>query len=218
MASMKRLTSTEIIIDKALKFLDTDPWDDLGEWPADAHIHKGMRLSESKMLNEIDEREPRTSNYDGHASAYGLFGTNTGWHTTTIRNRKSDIEDLGEGTVLYFKFLKYMITLFFFCALFSGPIITVYLYGMGYDHIKDPIQKIAAFSTMGNLQANKDLSCSAAQLPETYNSASYISFKCDKGKKITNLTHFGLAYKNETCTGHGLDKKVNTIERCSFGI
>ena len=58
--SLKRLTSTEIIIEKALKLLDTDPWDDLGEWPADAHIHKGMRLSESKMLNEIDVREPRT--------------------------------------------------------------------------------------------------------------------------------------------------------------
>ena len=33
--------------------LDTNPFDDLGNWPADAEKYKGMKLSESKMLNEL---------------------------------------------------------------------------------------------------------------------------------------------------------------------
>lgn len=39
---MKKLLGTEFIIEKILKMLDVDPWDDLGNWPPDAHIHKGM--------------------------------------------------------------------------------------------------------------------------------------------------------------------------------
>jgi hypothetical protein len=39
---MKKLIATEVIIEEILKELDCDPWDDLDNWPPDAHIYKGM--------------------------------------------------------------------------------------------------------------------------------------------------------------------------------
>jgi hypothetical protein len=39
---MQKLLGTEYIIEKILKMLDCDPWDDLGNWPPDAFIYKGM--------------------------------------------------------------------------------------------------------------------------------------------------------------------------------
>lgn len=121
---------TERIIEEVLKLLDTDPWDDLGNWNADAQIYKGMKLSESKMKNEIDHSEPRTIIQNGAITSYPLFGTKIGHHSTDRSNRKSEIEDLGEGTNLYFKFLIYFMFIFFWCTLFSGPAIAIYAYGM----------------------------------------------------------------------------------------
>ena len=43
----------------SIEELDCDPWDDLGNWPADADKYKGMQLSNSRMRNEINHREPR---------------------------------------------------------------------------------------------------------------------------------------------------------------
>jgi hypothetical protein len=39
--------------------MDLNPFDDLGNWPADAEKYKGMKLSESKMINEVNHKEPR---------------------------------------------------------------------------------------------------------------------------------------------------------------
>jgi hypothetical protein len=39
---MKRLLGTEFIIENTLQLLDINPWDDLGDWPADAERYKGM--------------------------------------------------------------------------------------------------------------------------------------------------------------------------------
>lgn len=56
---MKRLLATEQIIEKVLGMMDLNPFDDLGNWPADAEKYKGMKLSESKMINEVNHKEPR---------------------------------------------------------------------------------------------------------------------------------------------------------------
>jgi len=136
-SQIKRLLGTEYIIEKTLKMLDCNPWDDLGNWPADANRYKGMQLSESKMKNEIDHREPRTVVYDGRRSSYPFFTTGTGWHSTEKRNRKSDIEELGEGTNLYFKFLKYFMLLLFFATVFSVPAFMIYFNGSQYANITD---------------------------------------------------------------------------------
>ena len=136
---MRRLLGTEFIIEKVLKMLDCNPWDDLGNWPADAQIYKGMRLSESKMKNEIDLREPRTESYDKRLQEFPIYSTETGWHSTERRTRESGIKDLGEGTNLYFKFLKYFMLLFLLCTLLSSPIITMFCFGMEYDGVTDQV-------------------------------------------------------------------------------
>lgn len=176
-----------------------------------------MRLSESKMKNEIDHREPRTNSYDGRLSEYALFGTGIGSHSDDRRTRKSDIEELGEGTNLYFKFLKYFMLLFFICTLLSGPALTVYLYGMEYDAVREPFVKWLSVASLGNLGSYQAATCSSASLPPTKNRASYIGFRCDHGKKLKSLQHFGLAYKNNTCVGTGFQKSVKTVDRCTMG-
>ncbi len=128
---------TEIIIDKVMKFLDLNPTDDLGNWPADAIQYGGMTLSHSKMLNSLDLLEPRQAKQAGKFEVYPLFSTNTGWHSTVRPWRKSEIEELGEGTNLYFKFLKYFMLLFLFCAGLSGPASAFYAFGFEYLKVPD---------------------------------------------------------------------------------
>jgi hypothetical protein len=148
---LKRLVGTQTVIDRAVALLDTDPWDDLGNWPADATAYKGMRLSEQKMKNEVDHREPRTSAFDGRLGEYSLIGADTGVHSTDRRARKSDIEELGEGTNLYFKFLKYWMLLFFIATCLSGPALAVFAYGMEYDQVAEPFVKWLSVASLGNM-------------------------------------------------------------------
>lgn len=88
-----------------------------------------MRLSHSKMINAIDHREPRTQIYDGRFEEFPLYNTEIGFHSTNRNNRKSDIEELGEATNLYFKFMKYFMLWFFIATLISGPAIALFMYG-----------------------------------------------------------------------------------------
>ena len=130
---MQKLLGTEYIIEKILKMLDCDPWDDLGNWPPDAFIYKGMQLSNSRMINEVANREPRTIGSDGKVSEFSVLSTNLGYHSTDAANRKSEIESLGEGNNLYFKFLKYFMTVFVICACISGPQIATNSNGHEYE-------------------------------------------------------------------------------------
>jgi len=191
---MRRLFGTEFIIENTLKMLDTNPWDDLGDWPADAEIYKGMRLSQSKMKNEVDLREPRTINYDGRRAGYPFFSTELGWHSTKKQMRRSDIEELGEGTNLYFKFLKYFMLIFFFCLVFSAPAAAIFMSGGNYDSITNQIKYLTGLTTLGNLGPYTQMICASAYMPETFNGASYINFECPHGSTVVNLQHFGFAY------------------------
>lgn len=113
--------------------MDTNPFDDLGNWPADAEKYKGMKLSESKMLNEVNHREPRTKSAEGKFTEYSFFSTDFGYHSSERKNRKMEAEELGEGTNLYFKLMKYFMCVFFMATLLSGPALTFYIWGMEYD-------------------------------------------------------------------------------------
>jgi hypothetical protein len=126
-----------------------------------------------------------------------------GNHSSDRRDRKSEIEDLGEGTVLYFKFLKYWGFIFFISTLLSGPALSVFLYGMQYDQITEPFYQYVARSFMGNMGSYMDMSCTNTNLPPTKNNAAYIGFRCGDGRKLKSLQHFGLAFQNNTCVGHG---------------
>ena len=196
--------------------LDTDPWDDLGNWPADANIYKGMKLSESKMRNEVDLREPRSSGYNDTKSTLSLFGTHTGYHSDKRANRKSDLSELGEGNMLYFKFLKYLMMVIFLSTFLSLPAIATFTTQLQYDDVTISTKNFA-LSTFGNFGYYIDQSCSSASMPTVANSLSYIGFSCTKGKKLASLQQFGLAYKNQTCTGVGFKKTVKTLDRCSLG-
>jgi len=167
---------TDRLIEEVLKMLDTNPWDDLGNWPADADIYNGMKLSETKMKNTIDQREPRTIDYDDKMKEYGIFDTNTGKHSSDRAVRKSDIEDLGEGINMYFKFLKYFMKIFLICTIISGPAITVFSYGMQYDTVIDAYTKVTGLTTLGNLGSYMDMSCSSTTLPAVKNGATYMGF------------------------------------------
>ena len=215
---MTKLLGTEYIIEKVLKMLDCDPWDDLGNWPPDAFIYKGMQLSNSRMINEVASREPRTIGPDGKVSEFSVVSTNLGYHSTTIPNRKSEIESLGEGNNLYFKFLKYFMTIFVICACLSGPQIAANSNGVEYQTYEGhPFNKWIARTFIGNMGNYLDLSCVSGNLPNTKNKASYVNFKCPKGKTVTELKHFGLAYQNQTCTGKNIYQSVETIDRCTMG-
>ena len=110
---MKKLLGTEFIIEKVLKMLDCDPWDDIGNWAPDAYMHKNMTLSNSRMINQCTNHEPRMMSPEGKMVPYPVFGTDTGRHSSDFKQRRSEIEALGEGTCLYFKFMKYFMGIFF---------------------------------------------------------------------------------------------------------
>lgn len=153
--------------------LDCDPWDDLGNWPADADKYKGMQLSNTKMRNEINNREPRKQDeQDGISHPYPIVSTSTGWHSTNKDFRKSDIEDLGEGTCLYFKFLKYFMVLLLTWILISIPATIIYSSGTEYSYATDNRSEILksllmymATPTLGNLGSYMVQSCNSAQIP-----------------------------------------------------
>jgi hypothetical protein len=215
---MRRTLATDKIIDEALKMCSTDPYHDLLNFPADATSYSAeAKLSESKMKNEIDHREPRTKSFEGRYTEYPICSTDLGSHSEDRRERRSEIEDLGEGTVLYFKFLKYWMFVFFIATIFSGPALAVFMYGMQYDSITEPFYQYVSRTFMGNMGSYMDMSCTNAALPPTKNRASYIGFKCNDGRKLKSLQHFGLAFQNQTCVGHDFRKSVKTITRCSMG-
>lgn len=62
---MRKLPGSEEIIEKVLEMLDCDPTDDLLGWPPDGDKSNRACLSESKMLNEVAQREPRTTDSKG---------------------------------------------------------------------------------------------------------------------------------------------------------
>jgi hypothetical protein len=145
-----------------------------------------MRLSNSKMNNEMHLREPRLRAADGHLNEYGFIETDTGFHSTDRNTRKSEIEDLGEGTNLYFKFLKYFMCIFFVATLLCIPALSLYMYGTHYGEIADFTQ-LTGFGSLGNLGTYLDAACASADLPQSRNKAAYIGFQCPPGKQITGI-------------------------------
>lgn len=152
---------------------------------------------------------------DGKMDSFPLYETKTGWHRNSIDARKSDIEQLGEGTNLYFKFLKYIMFCLLLCSILSIPSLMINGLGFSYDSEERPYVKLLAKTTLGSIGNYQNMACSSASLPDTMNFASYIEFSCPKGMSMTSINQLGLAFQNETCTGTGFNKKVETIDRCT---
>jgi hypothetical protein len=136
--AMKKLPGSEAIISKVLAMLDCDPSDDLLGWPANSVCspNKDVRLSESKMLNEVAQRQPQMATAAGKLTKFPLCWTTLGWHSTNQKWRASILGDsLGEATHLYFKFLKYFIFIFFICSLLSAPALAIYASGRQFEEM-----------------------------------------------------------------------------------
>lgn len=79
-----------------LEFLDTNPWDDLGNLQADAEQYMIMKLSFSIIKNKVDHREPIT-NIEGRLNEFPLFETEFDYHLTNRASWHCDIVELCEG-------------------------------------------------------------------------------------------------------------------------
>ena len=150
---LKKTLGTENLVDKILNMVKTDA-DDLTDWPNDAFENPKLResLSYTKMLNEVNHREPREIDSSGSISQLKVCGSSTGWFSTWKKCRKSDTEQLGLGINLYLLTLKYFACLFLLCLLLSIPSLMIYSSGgHAYDIHRVSTQKYIAKTTAGNL-------------------------------------------------------------------
>jgi len=103
--------------------------------------------------------------------SYSTWSTCTGRHSSDFKTRKSDIEQLGEGTCMYFKFMKYWMFIFFVCFVMSVPAMVINGNGDAYKNkeASSVLKKMMALTTMGNVGSYQDLDCNQAFLPDTDN-------------------------------------------------
>jgi len=87
---------------------------------------------------------------------YPVCGTRTGWHCCCKSWQQSSFDEYGVGLVLYFKFLKFLIVLFFLLSIGSTPAYYFYFNGNSADNSEYSSAKyyLAAFS-LGNIGACK---------------------------------------------------------------
>ena len=83
-------------------------------------------LSFTKMKKVVEKKLPRKND-----QRYPVCSTNTGWHCCCKRYRKTDMAELGIGLSLYFKMIKYFITLFLLFTIISIPAYIFYTDGDG---------------------------------------------------------------------------------------
>ena len=74
-----------------------------------------------------------------------------GRHSTNKENRKSDLDQLGPGVILYFKMLKYLGLLFAIFTIVSIPCYMIYGSGVSFEDHEVSIQKWLAGASLGNL-------------------------------------------------------------------
>lgn len=231
---MANVLGTESLIDQMLQKFGRVEDEDLSGWNRqDPHFNPESRpnISYLKMKNEINYREARTKNKEGELVPISICGSSVGCHCSRRSFRKSDIDELGPGVGLYFKMLKYLSCLFFLFIILSVPSLAIFLSGESYINSDlHPAIYWVTSTTMGSLNEFKTLECGHVGIPKPTDvtdngdavTQSSMKFSCKsgnegKGFKITAFKHFGLAFKDKTCTGLGMDMYVNTLDRCSVG-
>ena len=212
------------MIEKILEIIEPEEEDE--EWPLDAHPNDDLvkSLSHTKMVNEVNHRELRAFNKAGVVDQLGITSSSTGCHSVSKRFRRSDFDNLGPGPVLYFKMLKYLGALFAMFTIITIPCLMIYGSGVAYEDHDIFIQKWLAGASLGNLDSGKEIVSSTAVAIPTRNLAGFLRVECQNDYKISNLMHFGLAYKNETFMGSddftrgtSMNKTIRTIDRCTYG-
>ena len=113
-------------------------------WEPDA-LDNG--LSFQRMQKMVERKLPRK---DGQH--YNVCKTNSGWHCCCKKYRKTDMAELGIGLSLYFKMIKYFITLFGIFTLISIPLYVYFTDGDGLCSVTSSTSGVILSSiTLGNL-------------------------------------------------------------------
>lgn len=131
---LESVLGTEILIEKVLGMVKSVE-EEIEDWPRDTHPNDDIinGLSYTKMVNEVNHREPRGLTESGVIEKYSLCGSSTGWHSTSKSWRGTDMENLGVGVILYFKMLKYFSLCFLLFSILSVPSMMIYMSGHEYS-------------------------------------------------------------------------------------
>ena len=120
--------------------------------------------------------------------------------------------------------LKYLGFLFAIFTIMTIPCLMIYGSGVAYEDHDVFTQKWLAGTSLGSLDAGKELIASSAVAIPTKNLAGFMRIQCENDGKMTNLIHFGLAFKNETFMGSdsltrgtSMNKTIKTVDRCTYG-
>jgi len=91
--------------------------------------HHKLRVLRYKCHPYI-QVEGESRDLDSKFRRFPVCGTRVGRHSLDPECRASDLSEFGVGLVLYFKFVKYLIAMFFVALLLSVP--ALILFGSGY--------------------------------------------------------------------------------------
>ena len=121
------------------------------------------------MISTINKTHPREKvmNEESKEMQYRqhpICKTNLGCHDCCSRERRrSDFDEYGVGTVLYFQFLKYMGCLFLAMAFLSIPSMLFFFYGTELTDYS--LTKIVTAASLGNLGSSAPV-CKSAEYGE----------------------------------------------------
>ena len=162
------------------------------------------RLSHKKMIDIMNKTHPRkqTTNEEGYTEyqKHLVCKTKTGCHDCCSRERRrSELEQYGVGSVLYFQFLKYMGMMF--CINFCLAIPAIIFYFQGNELPSASLSKIVTAASLGNLgtasptcyESRFDLITENANL---FNPTATFTLRCPFGD-LYSIAKFGQVSVND---------------------
>lgn len=151
------------------------------------------------MVDTVSKTHPRLKVIDEETKTVTLqkrpvCKTNLGFHDCCSRERRrSDFDEYGVGTVLYFQFLKFMSCQFMVLALLALPSMLFFFYGT--DLSDTSFTKVVTAASLGNLGSSNPV-CNSAIFDTTSISANrgdpqaIMQLSCPFGE-LWSLTTFG---------------------------
>jgi hypothetical protein len=152
---------TELVIEKMLMY-EAGNDEDLDDWnmlDSDLDSDQPEHISYKKMMNEMLQREARHIDDKGHNVLYQVCGSKVGRHSSSRKNRVSELEDLGPGIVLYFKMLKYFQCCFFMFTLISIPILMLCISGHAYVNEPMVVSRWLSSLSLGGIDEKHNIEC-----------------------------------------------------------
>lgn len=130
---------------------------------------------------------PRQLMEDGTMKRFNVFKADTGRHAMCFgSSTPGDFTQFGTGLVLYFKFLKFMMTLFFVFCILGFPSLVFYALGGKLNSVEVTGIDSLQLTTIGNL-GDSDIFC------EEYFDLDDVHLECPEGALLGKVeAHFGL--------------------------